>query len=50
MELWEKLCAYIPRKFVVVEVIKVIEFVRSDHSDHSDHSSLGRVLWPEDLL
>jgi hypothetical protein len=38
MELWEKHRAYIPRRFVVVEVIEVIE---DDHLDRYDHFVLA---------
>jgi hypothetical protein len=34
MELWEKQCAYIPREFMVVEVVE---------HDHFDHGQGGRA-------
>jgi hypothetical protein len=34
MELWEKHRAYIPRRFVVIEVIEVIMNDRFDRYDH----------------
>jgi hypothetical protein len=51
MELWGKQCAYIPRRFVMVEVVEHDHFDRGrgGRARPSRPPSLGRVLWPEDL-